>query len=61
MAMIEDADVRDYRPTFAMDRDGIRRYAPTPLLSAIGAPAAEPAAPTEPATLAAKIAAAAVD
>jgi len=61
MAMIEDADVRDYRPIFAMDRDGIRRYAPTPLLSAIGAPAAEPAAPTEPATLAAKIAAAAVD
>ena len=61
MAMIEDADVRDYRPTFAMDRDGIRRYAPTPLLSAIAAPAAEPAAPTEAATLAAKIAAAAVD
>jgi predicted transglutaminase-like cysteine proteinase len=61
MAMIEDADVRDYRPTFAMDRDGIRRYAPTPLLSAIAAPAAEPAAPAGPATLAAKIAAAAVD
>jgi predicted transglutaminase-like cysteine proteinase len=61
MAMIEDADIRDYRPTFVMDRDGIRRYAPTPLLSAIAAPAAEPAVPAEPATLAAKIAAAAVD
>ena len=61
MAMIEDADIRDYRPTFVMDRDGIRRYAPTPLLSAIAAAAAEPAAPTEAATLAAKIAAAAVD
>jgi predicted transglutaminase-like cysteine proteinase len=61
MAMIEDADIRDYRPTFVMDRDGIRRYAPTPLLSAIAAPAAEPAAPAGPATLAAKIAAAAVD
>jgi predicted transglutaminase-like cysteine proteinase len=61
MAMIEDAEIRDYRPTFVMDRDGIRRYAPTPLLSAIAAPAAEPAAPAEPATLAAKIAAAAVD
>jgi predicted transglutaminase-like cysteine proteinase len=61
MAMIEDADIRDYRPTFVMDRDGIRRYAPTPLLSAIAAPAAEPASPAEPAMLAAKIAAAAVD
>ena len=61
MAMIEDADIRDYRPTFVMDRDGIRRYAPTPLLLAIAAPAVEPAAPAEPATLAAKIAAAAVD
>ena len=61
MAMIDDADIRDYRPTFVMDRDGIRRYAPTPLLSAIAAPPAEPAAPTGLAMPAAKIAAAAVD
>jgi predicted transglutaminase-like cysteine proteinase len=60
MAMIEDADIRNYRPTFVMDRDGIRRYAPAPLLAGITAPAAEPAPPA-PATLPAKIAAAATD
>ena len=31
MAMIEDADIRDYRPTFVMDREAIRRYASAPL------------------------------
>ena len=43
MAMVEDADIRNYRPTFVMDRDGIRRYPPAPLLAGITAPAAEPA------------------
>jgi predicted transglutaminase-like cysteine proteinase len=59
MAMIEDTEIRNYRPTFVMDRDGIRRYAPAPLLAGIAAPAAEPFPPA-PAP-AAKIAAAAVD
>jgi len=60
MAMVEDDDIRNYRPTFAMDRDGIRRYAPAPLFADIAAPAAEPALPA-PATSAAKIAAATMD
>ena len=32
MAMIEDAQIRNYRPTFVIDRDGVKRYqeAPTP-------------------------------
>jgi len=60
MAMIEDADIRNYRPTFVMDREGIRRYAPAPLFAGIAAPVAEPALPA-PATSAAKIAAAAMD
>jgi len=60
MAMIEDAEIRSYRPTFVMDRDGIRRYAPAPLLAGLAAPSAEPAPPA-PATPAAKIAAAAMD
>jgi predicted transglutaminase-like cysteine proteinase len=61
MAMIEDADIRNYRPTFVMDRDGIRRYGPAPLLSGITAPAAEPAGPPAPVALAAKLAASATD
>jgi predicted transglutaminase-like cysteine proteinase len=60
MAMVEDADIRNYRPTFVMDRDGIRRYAPAPILAGIASAPPEPALPA-PATSAAKIAAAAVD
>jgi predicted transglutaminase-like cysteine proteinase len=60
MAMVEDTEIRNYRPTFVMDRDSIRRYAPAPLLAGVAAQAAEPAPPA-PATPAAKIAAAAVD
>jgi predicted transglutaminase-like cysteine proteinase len=60
MAMVEDGDIRNYRPTFVMDRDGIRRYVPAPLLAGIAVPAAEPV-PLAPATSAAKIAAAAMD
>ena len=34
MAMVEDALVRNYRPTFVIDGDGVKRYeeAPMPLL-----------------------------
>jgi hypothetical protein len=34
MAMVEDANVRNYRPTFVIDRDGVKRYleTPTPVL-----------------------------
>ena len=34
MAMVEDARVRNYRPSFVLDRDGVRRYeeAPMPVL-----------------------------
>jgi predicted transglutaminase-like cysteine proteinase len=59
MAMVEDADIRNYRPTFVMDRDGIRRYAPAPVVAGIAVPP-ESALPA-PATPAAKIAAATVD
>jgi predicted transglutaminase-like cysteine proteinase len=31
MAMIEDAAVRNYRPTFLIDRDGVKRYQDAPL------------------------------
>ena len=31
MAMVEDAYVRSYRPTFVIDGDGVRRYRETPL------------------------------
>ena len=60
MAMVEDTDIRNYRPTFVMDGDGIRRYAPAQLLAGTAVPAAE-AALSAPATSAAKIAAAAMD
>jgi predicted transglutaminase-like cysteine proteinase len=34
MAMVEDIQVRNYRPSFVLDRDGVRRYeeAPMPVL-----------------------------
>jgi predicted transglutaminase-like cysteine proteinase len=31
MAMVEDAEVRNYRPTFLIDRDGVKRYRDAPL------------------------------
>ncbi|HJZ22458.1 MAG TPA: transglutaminase-like cysteine peptidase [Bradyrhizobium sp.] len=33
MAMIEDADLRNYRPTFVIDQRGVMQYADTPLLA----------------------------
>jgi predicted transglutaminase-like cysteine proteinase len=34
MAMVEDAQVRNYRPTFVIDHEGVRQYSPAPLLLA---------------------------
>ena len=31
MAMVEDAHVRNYRPSFVIDRDGVRRYEEVPM------------------------------
>jgi predicted transglutaminase-like cysteine proteinase len=42
MAMVEDADVRNYRPLFVIDQHGVMRYIDTPLL------AAGPAQPSAP-------------
>jgi predicted transglutaminase-like cysteine proteinase len=61
MAMVEDADIRHYRPTLVMDRDGIRRYEAVPQLSAVAAEAAEPADLPAPATAATRIVATAKD
>ena len=35
MAMVEDANVRNYRPTFVIDNDGVKRYeeAPMPVIA----------------------------
>jgi predicted transglutaminase-like cysteine proteinase len=52
MAMIEDAQVRNYRPTFVIDQTGIMQYVDAPLLA--GLVAADPAlANLAPANLAA--------
>ena len=34
MAMIEDTDVRNFRPTFVIGQHGVMRYADSPLLAA---------------------------
>ena len=41
MAMVEDADVRNYRPLFVLDERGVMRYIDTPLLASL--PARDPA------------------
>ena len=33
MAMVEDADVRNFQPTFVIDRQDVMRYADAPLLA----------------------------
>jgi hypothetical protein len=35
MAMIEDAYVRNYRPTFVIDQRGVMKYADPPLLAGL--------------------------
>lgn len=37
MAMVEDADVRNYRPLFVMDDSGLRKYADMPLVASVSA------------------------
>jgi predicted transglutaminase-like cysteine proteinase len=45
MAMVEDADVRNYRPLFVIDRDGVMRYDSAPLMANLrGRDAAPPLA-----------------
>src|SRR6185437_1156400 len=41
MAMIEDADIRNYRPLFVLDERGAMRYVDTPLMAAL--PGRDPA------------------
>jgi predicted transglutaminase-like cysteine proteinase len=43
MAMVEDANVRNYRPTFVIDQHQVMRYVDTPLLASATGPI--PAAP----------------
>ena len=51
MAMIEDADVRNFQPTFVIGQHGVMRYADAPLLAdAVGN---NPAAPLVVSSLAA--------
>ena len=33
MAMVEDSDIRNYRPTFVIDQHGVMKYADAPLLA----------------------------
>ena len=53
MAMVEDARLRNYRPTFVIDHESVRQYLPAPLLmvdrnsGADSAPAPTAAAPAE--------------
>ena len=49
MAMIEDAQVRNYRPTFVIDQYGIMQYVDAPLLAGLPGSAPAPAnlAPTD--------------
>ncbi len=43
MAMVEDSNVRNYRPTFVIDQHQVMRYVDAPLVA--GAPGPAPAAP----------------
>jgi len=38
MAMIEDADIRNYRPLFVLDERGVMRYVDTPIMAALPGP-----------------------
>jgi hypothetical protein len=35
MAMVEDANVRNYRPLFVIDQYGVMRYDDTPLVASV--------------------------
>jgi predicted transglutaminase-like cysteine proteinase len=47
MAMVEDADIRNYRPMFVIDQNGVMQYADAPLLAAVADHNAAPPAPID--------------
>jgi predicted transglutaminase-like cysteine proteinase len=53
MAMVEDAQLRNYRPTFVIDQTGIMQYDDTPLLASLPGPhpALATLAPADPAPM----------
>jgi predicted transglutaminase-like cysteine proteinase len=51
MAMVEDANVRNYRPTFVIDQTGVMQYADTPLLAVVPDQVLSPSAPLNLAVL----------
>jgi predicted transglutaminase-like cysteine proteinase len=51
MAMVEDANVRNYRPTFVMGQTGVMQYADTPLLASVPDRDLSPSAPLNLAVL----------
>jgi len=51
MAMVEDADVRNYRPTFVIDQYGVMQYVDPPLLAGVPDRDVSPSAPLNLAVL----------
>jgi predicted transglutaminase-like cysteine proteinase len=51
MAMVEDANVRNYRPTFVIDQTGVMQYDDTPLLAVVPDQVLSPSAPLNLAVL----------
>ena len=51
MAMVEDANIRNYRPTFVIDQTGVMQYADTPLLAVAPEADFSPSAPLNLAVL----------
>jgi predicted transglutaminase-like cysteine proteinase len=49
MAMVEDSDVRNYRPLFVIDQDGVMQYADAPLLANAPERAFAPSVAADPA------------
>jgi predicted transglutaminase-like cysteine proteinase len=51
MAMVEDADVKNYRPSFVIDQYGVMQYVDTPLLAGVPDQDLSPSAPLNLAVL----------
>jgi predicted transglutaminase-like cysteine proteinase len=51
MAMVEDASLRNYRPTFVIHQDGVMQYADSRLFAAVPDRERAPPAPLDPAAL----------
>jgi predicted transglutaminase-like cysteine proteinase len=49
MTMVEDTDIRNYRPMFVIDQNGVMQYADAPLLAALADHNAAPPSPLDPA------------